>query len=231
MQQDIKDYVSKWIVCQKVKYERGKALGLLQPLPILGLPWQSISMEFAGLPKSTQGNNGIWTIFDCFSKHAHFLPVKKTIKAKNMATLFLSQVFKHHGMPSSIVSDRDPRMTSLFWRGMFENLGTKLNFSLAYHPKMDGQSKVTNSIFLDLLKSYVGEIAQANQWEKYLPFVEYAYNNTIHSSTSKTSFEVIDGRPQLPLILKPHKKIFATNEEVQDIRVAFDKIKESMSLA
>lgn len=148
-----------------------------------------------------------------------------------MATLFLSQVFKHHGMPSSIVSDRDPRMTSLFWRGMFENLGTKLNFSSAYHPKTDGQSKVANSIVLDLLKSYVGEVAQANQWEKYLPLVEYAYNNTIHSSTGKTPFEVIEGRPQLPLILKPHNKIFAADEEVQDIRVAFDKIKESISLA
>ena len=106
MQQDIEDYVSKCIVCQKVKYERGKALGLLQPLPIANLTWQSISMDFVfGLPKCTQGNNGIWTIVDRFSKQAHFLLVKKTIKATNMATLFLSQVFKHHGMPSSIVSD------------------------------------------------------------------------------------------------------------------------------
>ena len=148
-----------------------------------------------------------------------------------MATLFLSQVFKHHGMPSSIVSDQDPRMTSLFWRGMFENLGTKLNFSSAYHPKTNGQSKVSNSIVLDLLKIYVGKVAQANQWEKYLPLVQYAYNNTIHSSTSKTPFEVIEGRPQLPLILKPHYKTFAANEEVPDIRVTFDKIKEFISLA
>ena len=114
---------------------------------------------------------------------------------------------------------------------MFENLGTKLNFSLAYHPKTDGQSEIANSIVLDLLKSYVGEVAQANQWEKYLPLVEYAYNNTIHSSTGKTPFEVIEGRPRLPLILKPHNKIFAADEEVRDIRVAFDKIKESISLA
>ena len=74
------------------------------------------------------------------------------------------------------------------------------------------------------------EVAQANQWEKYSPLVEYAYNNTIHSSTGKTQFEVIKGRPRLPLILKPHNKIFIANEEVQDIRVAFDKIKDSISL-
>ena len=91
--------------------------------------WQSIAMYFFfGLPRSIQGNNGIWTILSCFSKQAHFLPIKKTIQAKNMATLFISQVFKHHGMLTSIVLDRDPIMTSLFWRGMFENLGTRLNF-------------------------------------------------------------------------------------------------------
>ncbi|MCO5612135.1 hypothetical protein L7F22_066397 [Adiantum nelumboides] len=232
MRQDIEDYVSKCIVCQKVKYERGKSSGLLQPLPIPDVPWQSISMDFVfGLPRSIQGNNGIWTIVDRFSKQAHFSPVKKTIKAKNMATMFISQIFKYHGMPSSIVSDRDPRMTSLFWQGLFENLGTKLNFSSAYHPQTDGQSEIANSIVLDLLKSYVGEVAQSNQWEKYLPLVEYAYNNTIHTSTGKTPFEVIEGRPRLPLILKPHEKIFAADEEVRDIRVAFDKIKQSIQYA
>ncbi|MCO5556350.1 hypothetical protein L7F22_009898 [Adiantum nelumboides] len=122
-------------------------------------------------------------------------------------------------------------MTSLFWQGLFENLGTKLNFSSAYHPQTDGQSEIANSIVLDLLKSYVGEVAQSNQWEKYLPLVEYAYNNTIHTSTGKTPFEVIEGRPRLPLILKPHEKIFAADEEVRDIRVAFDKIKESVRYA
>ncbi|MCO5583735.1 hypothetical protein L7F22_037649 [Adiantum nelumboides] len=98
-------------------------------------------------------------------------------------------------------------------------------------PYADGQSEIANSIVLDLLKSYVGEVAQSNQWEKYLPLVEYAYNNTIHTSTSKTPFEVIEGRPRLPLILKPHEKIFAADEEVRDIRVAFDKIKESIQYA
>ena len=144
-----------------------------------------------GFPKSIQGNIGIWTIADHFSKQAHFLPVKKTIKAKHMANLFMFHIFKHHGLPTSIVSDRDPRMTSLFWKGLFENIGTKLKFSFAYHPQMDGQSEILHPIVLDLLKNYVGEVAQANQWEQYLPLVEYAYNNNIHSSTGKAPFEVI----------------------------------------
>ena len=81
---------------------------------------------------------------DRFSKQAHFVPVKKTIKAHHMTMLFISQIFKYHGMPSSIVFDRDPRMTSLFWQGLFKNLGTKLNISLAYHPQTDGQSEIAN---------------------------------------------------------------------------------------
>ena len=119
-----------------------------------------------------------------------------------MANLFMFHIFKHHGLPSSIISDRDPRMTSLFWRGLFENLGTKLNFSSAYHPKTDGQSEILNSIVLDLLESYVGEVAQGNQWEQCLPLVEYAYNNLVHTSTGTAPFEIIEGRPKLPIILK-----------------------------
>ena len=115
MKHDIKEYVSQCLMCQKVKYDRGKQAGLLQPLPIPEAPWESISMDFIfGLPKSIHGNTGIWTIVDRFSKQAHFIPVKKTIKPHHMATLFISQIFKYHGLPKSIVSDRDPRMMSLF---------------------------------------------------------------------------------------------------------------------
>ena len=112
-------------------------------------------------------------------------------------------------------------MTSLFWKGLFENLGTRLNFSLAYHPQMDGQSEIVNSVILDLLKSYVSEKDQNNQWEKYLPLVEFAYNNTVHKSTSKSLFEIVEGRPKPPPILRMQQKIFATDECVRDIKIAF----------
>ncbi|MCO5592257.1 hypothetical protein L7F22_046255 [Adiantum nelumboides] len=203
-----------------------------KPLPILDSPWESISMDFIfGLPKSIHGNTGIWTIVDRFSKQAHFIPVKKTIKAHQMATLFISQVFKYHGLPTSIVSDRDPRMTSNFWKGLFENLGTRLNFSSAYHPQTDGQSEIANLTVLDLLKAYVTEVDQRSQWEKYLPLVEYAYNNTVHTSTGKAPFEVIEGRSKSPLLLKVHGKIFAAAEYNRDLKESFQKIKEAISIA
>ncbi|MCO5593953.1 hypothetical protein L7F22_047972 [Adiantum nelumboides] len=232
MKGDIQDYVSKCVVCQKTKYDRGKQLGLLQPLPIPDSPWESISMDFIfELPKSIHGNTRIWTIVNRFSKQAHFMPVKKTIKTHQMATLFISQVFKYHGLPTSIVSDRDPRMTSNFWKGLFENLGTRLNFSLAYHPQMDGQSEIANLTVLDLLKAYVTEVDQRSQWEKYLPLVEYAYNNTVHTSTGKAPFEVIEGRSKSPLLLKVHGKIFAADDYSRDLKESFHKIKEAISIA
>ena len=108
------------MVCKKVEYDRGKAPILLQPLPIPNAPWESISMDFIfGLPKSTQGNMGIWTIVHRFSKQAHFIPIKKTIKACHMARLLISQIFKYHGLPASIVLERYLIMTSCFGKDYF----------------------------------------------------------------------------------------------------------------
>ena len=129
-----------------------------------------------------------------------------------MATLFISNIFKYHGLPKNIVSNRDPRMTRNFWKGLFKNLGTKLNFSLAYHPQMDGQSEIANLTILDLLKAYVTEVDQQDQWKKYLPIFEYAYNNTIHTSMGKTPFEIVEGRPKLPLKVKHLGNVFGANE-------------------
>ena len=137
------------------------------------------------------GNDGIWTIIDRFSKQAHFIPVKKTIKANHMAHIFMTQIFKHHRLPKTIVSDRDP---SLFWCGLFDNMGTKLKFLSAFHPQIDGQSEIANSIVLDILKCYVGE--RKIEWEKYLPF------------------EVIYGKVFLPSLLRTKDEIFVANEYV-----------------
>ena len=133
LQTDIEKYVRECMICQKVKYDRHKTPGLLQPLPIPEAPWESIAMDFiTDLPRTQYGNDAIWTIIDRFSKQAHFLPIRKKIKPDHMAKLFLAHIFKHHGMPSSIVGDRDPRTTNLFWRALFENMGTQLKFSSTY---------------------------------------------------------------------------------------------------
>ena len=157
-------------------------------------------------------------IVDQFSKQAHFVLVKKTIKPHHMATVFIAWVSKYHGLPTSILPNRGPRITNNFWNGLFENLGTKLNFYLAYHPQTDGQSEIANLTIIYLLKAYVMEVDQKEQWKKYLPLVEYAYNNTILNPTSKAHFDLIEGRKNLPLIVKPHEKIFAIDEYSKDLK-------------
>ncbi|MCO5603091.1 hypothetical protein L7F22_057236 [Adiantum nelumboides] len=182
-------------------------------------------MDFIfNLPRTQTENDGIWTIICRFSKQAHFIPVRKKITPDQMARLFMSNIFKYHGMPQSIVSDRDPRMTSLFWKGLFENMGTTLKFSSSFHPQTDGQSKEANSTVLDLLKCYVSE--HKGKWEQYLPLVEYAYNNTVHSSTGKAPFEIVEGGKKVPPIL--HTKDFEADKYVQDMDEMYKKVKVAL---
>ncbi|MCO5604889.1 hypothetical protein L7F22_059063 [Adiantum nelumboides] len=200
LRRDVDAFVRSCLVCQKVKFDRQKAPGLLQPLPIPDKPWESIAMDFIfDLPRTPTGNDGIWAIICRFSKQAHFVPVRKKIKLEHMVKLFMHNVFKYHGMPQSIVSDRDPCMTSLFWKALFENMGTTLKFSSLFHPQIDGQLEEENCIVLDLLKCYVSE--HKATWEHYLPLVEYVYNNTVHTSTGKAPFEIVEGGKKVPPIL------------------------------
>ena len=224
---DVNVYVKSCMVCQKVKYDRQKAPGLLQPLPIPDRPWESIAMDFVfDLPRTSSGNDGIWTIICRFSKQAHFIPVRKKIKPEHMVKIFMHNIFKYHGMPQSIVSDRDPRMTSLFWKALFENMSTTLKFSSSFHPQTDGQSEEANSTVLDLLKCYVSE--HKASWEQYLPLVEYAYNNTVHSSTGKAPFEIVEGGKKVPPILHTKDKIFEADRYVEGWEEAYKKVKYAL---
>ncbi|MCO5596960.1 hypothetical protein L7F22_051031 [Adiantum nelumboides] len=113
LRKDTESFVRSCLVCQRVKYDRGKAYGLLQPLPIPTAPWESIAMDFIfGLPRTSSGNEGIWTIVDWFSKQTHFIPVRKQITAEQMAKIFLVTVFKYHGMPRSITDGQSEIVNS-----------------------------------------------------------------------------------------------------------------------
>ncbi|MCO5564079.1 hypothetical protein L7F22_017735 [Adiantum nelumboides] len=150
-----------------VKFDRQKAPGLLQPLPIPDKPWESIAMDFIFICQEQQEMMGSGlSVAGSASKQAHFVPVRKKIKAEDMVKLFMHNIFLYHVMPQSVVKDRDPHMTSLFWKALFENI----KFSSSFHPQTDGQSEEANSIVLDLLKCYVSE--HKATWEHYLPLVE-----------------------------------------------------------
>nr|GEW32856.1 putative reverse transcriptase domain-containing protein [Tanacetum cinerariifolium] len=143
MKKDIAVYVSKCLTYLKVKAEHQRPSSLLQQPEIPEWKWKRISMDFVTkLPRTSSGHDIIWVIVDRLTKSAHFLPVRKDYKMERLARLYLNEIVSRHGVPISIISDRDSQFTSRFWQSMQEALGTRLDMSMAYHPQTDGQKPV-----------------------------------------------------------------------------------------
>nr|GEZ75634.1 retrotransposon protein, putative, Ty3-gypsy subclass [Tanacetum cinerariifolium] len=137
-----------------VKIEHQQASGLLQPLNIHVWKWDEISMDFVtGLPRTQRRHDAIWVVVDRLTKSAHFLPIRKDYSVSRLAEIFQQEIVRLHGTPSAIVSDRDPRFVSRFWKGLQKAWGTRLKFSIAFHPETDGQSERTIQTLEDMLRS------------------------------------------------------------------------------
>ena len=174
-------------MCQRVKIENHKAAGLLQPLPIPKRAWQHISMDFmCSLKVTEKGNDSVIVFIDRFTKMAHFVACNMQITAEQTAQRFMDNVFKLHGMPLSIVSDRDARFTSLFWKQFFKVAKTELNMSTAFHPQTDGQTERANRKLLDMISATVR--MQHEDWDDYLSMIEFACNNAVCLSTGFSPF-------------------------------------------
>nr|GFB74128.1 putative reverse transcriptase domain, ribonuclease H-like domain, aspartic peptidase domain protein [Tanacetum cinerariifolium] len=190
---DTATYVSKCLTCVKVKAEHQKSSGLLVPPKIPKWKWDNITMDFVTkLPKSSQGYNTIWVIVDRLTKSAIFTPIKETDPMYKLARIYLKEVVTRHGIPVSIISDRDPRFVSNFWRSLQNTLGTRLDMSTAYHPETDGQSERTIQTLKDMLRACAIDFGKG--WVNYLPLVEFSYNNSYHATIKAAPFETLYGR-------------------------------------
>jgi hypothetical protein len=138
-----------------------------------------------------RGFDSIFVVVDRFLKMAHFIPCHKTNDATHIANLFFKEVVRLHGLPRSIVSDRDTKFVGHFWRTLWKKLGMIFPFISTYHPQMDGQTKVVNRSLGDLLRSLVTE--HHNQWDHILPQAEFSYNNSINRSTGQSPFQIVYG--------------------------------------
>ncbi|GJU66120.1 putative reverse transcriptase domain-containing protein [Tanacetum coccineum] len=193
MKAEIATYVSKCLTCAKVKAEHQKPSGLLQQPEIPEWKWEKITMDFvSGLPRTPSGYDSIWVIVDRLTKSAHFLPMKKTDSIEKLAQLYLKEIVCKHGVPTSIISDRDSLFTSRFWKSLQEAMGTQLDMSTAYHPETDGQSERTIQTLEDMLRACV--IDFGGSWDRHLPLVEFSYNNSYHASIKAAPFEALYGR-------------------------------------
>ncbi|GJX48573.1 putative reverse transcriptase domain-containing protein, partial [Tanacetum coccineum] len=177
----------------QVKAEHQRPSGLLQQPEIPVWKWEGIAMDFVTkLPRTSSGHDTIWVIVDRLTKSAHFLPMREDYKMERLARLYLNKIVARHGVPISIISDRDSRFTSRFWQSMQEALGTRLDMSTAYHPQTDGQSERTIQTLEDMLRACVLDFE--GSWDVHLPLVEFSYNNSYHSSVRCAPFEALYGR-------------------------------------
>ncbi|KAA3484278.1 DNA/RNA polymerases superfamily protein [Gossypium australe] len=156
--------------------------------------WDWITMDFVmGLPTNLRKKDVVWVVVDRLTKSAYFIPMRVDYSLDKLADLYITEVVRLHGVPISIISDNDPRFTSRFWKKLQEALGTRLNFSIAFHRQTDGQSERVIQVLEDMLRCCVLEFE--GSWERYLPLVEFAYNNSYQLSIRMAPYEALYGRP------------------------------------
>jgi hypothetical protein len=222
MQKRIRDYVRACDTCQRQKYAATSPGGLLQPLPIPNAIWEDLSLDFiTGLPKS-KGYDAVLVVVDRLSKYGHFILLKHPYTAKSVAEIFMKEIVRLHGIPQTIISDRDPIFVSHFWKELFKLQGTKLHMSSAYHPETDGQTEVLNRCLEGYLRCFASE--QPKSWSHWIPWAEYWYNTTYHISLGKSPFEVVYGRPA------PNLRHYLSNEtKVQAVALELAERDEALS--
>ncbi|KAK1629506.1 hypothetical protein QYE76_003821 [Lolium multiflorum] len=193
MKREIAQYVAECHTCQRVKAEHQSPAGKLQPLPIPEWKWEEIGMDFiTGLPMTNKKKDMIWVIVDRLTKSAHFLAVNQQDKGEKLIDLYIKEIVSKHGVPKKIVSDRGSVFTSAFWKQLHEALGSKLDYSTAYHPQTGGQTERTNQILEDMLRACALDFG--GSWEEHLPLAEFSYNNSYQSSIKMAPFEALYGR-------------------------------------
>ncbi|KAA0063393.1 pol protein [Cucumis melo var. makuwa] len=226
MKREVAEFVSRCLVCRQVKAPRQKPAGLLQPLSIPEWKWENVSMDFiTGLPRTLRGFTVIWVVVDRLTKSAHFVPGKSTYTASKWAQLYMSEIVRLHRVPVSIVSDRDAHFTSKFWKGLQTAMGTRLDFSTAFHPQTDGQTERLNQVLEDMLRACALEFP--GSWVSHLHLMEFAYNNSFQASIGMAPFEALYSKCcRSPVCwgevgeqrLMGPELVQSTNEAIQKIR-------------
>jgi hypothetical protein len=223
MRTDVKQFVERCRICQHTK-GRKKNTGLYQPLPIPERLWNAVSMDFIlGLPRTQRGFDSIFVVVDRFSKIENFIPCQKTSDATHIANLFFKEVVRLHGLPRSIVFDRDTKFVGHFWRNLWKNMGTYFSFILSYHPKMDGQTKFVNRSLGDFLGILVTE--HHSQGDHILPQEEFSYNDSPNISIGQSPFQIVYGiKPRGFSKLKGSKQTKFRSASAEDFAEAMKEL-------
>lgn len=196
---DVRRYCEGCTVCQQQKDRRSRKLGVPTPLDVPKRRWGSVATDFiVAQPKTAKGYDAITTWVDRLSRRVHFIPCRTTDNAMDTAEGFFQHVFKLHGIPDSIVSDRDAKFTSKFWKHLMALCGVTLQMSSTHHPQTDGTSEIMNRLIENYIRCYCGY--RQNDWDDMLPAAEFAYNSAVSDELQASPFEVDLGWvPKSPL--------------------------------
>ncbi|GJW79733.1 putative reverse transcriptase domain-containing protein [Tanacetum coccineum] len=206
--------------------------GLLVQPKIPEWKWDNITMDFVTkLPKTSQGYDTIWVIVDRLTKSAVFTPIRETDPLDKLARIYLKELVARHGIPVSIICDRNPRFASNFWKSLQKALGTSLDMSTAYHPETDGQSERTIQTLKDMLRACAIDFGKG--WVDHLSLVEFSYNNSYHASIKAAPFEALYGRKFRSLVCwtEVRKAQILGPELIQETTEKIVQIKQKMQAA
>lgn len=232
MREAVEAFVSSCISCQRNKSSNKRPFGLLTPLPIPDSRWHTVTMDFImDLPKSSSGNDAIMVLVDKLTKYVHLVPVLKTCSAEDVAKLFIQHIYQFHGAPKVLISDRDPRFTSKFWKSFCQRLQIDPRYSTAFHPETDGQTERTNRVLEEVLRHFID--GDHKNWEELLPLAAFAMNNAKSSTTGETPFYLNHGsHPHTPVTLGlPEGKLPTLDVVFKDMDSTLNRIRELMKSA
>src|SRR5271156_4756653 len=222
-------YVSTCDMCLRTKAPRQPPMGELHPLPVPDNPWDVISVDFISELPEAGGKDCIMVVVDSVTKRSHFIDTVITISAVGSAKLYVNHVWKHHGLPQKVLSDRGPQFVAEFTRELYRLLGIKLAATTAYHPQGDGQTERVNQELEQYLRVFINQ--RQNDWDGLLPFVEFQYNNHVHSATRQVPFLLDTGRiPRMgfePRQCQSHLE--SVNEFKEQMKDALDKAKAALT--
>lgn len=230
---DVKLYVDGCQICQQKKDGRSKKLGIPTPLDVPTRRWGSLATDFiVKLPKTNRGHDSITTWVDRLSRRVHFIPGRTTDTAVDVANTFFCEVFKLHGLPDAIVSDRDPKFTSKFWTHLMSRCGIRTQMSSTHHPQTDGSSEIMNRMVENYLRCYCS--LRQDDWDELLPAAEFSYNSSKSEELQATPFEIDLGwNPRGPLDM--HLPVDSSVESVAQFNMrmneALDDARFSHTLA
>jgi hypothetical protein len=225
MKKVVEEFVAACATCQRNKSEHYHYPGLLSTLPIPDIAWSFISMDFIEGSK-----NVILVVGDRLTKYAHFLALSHPFTAQIVAQVFINNIFKLHGPPTIIVTHRDIIFTNKLWQNIFKSMRVTLQFSIAYHPQIDGQTERVNQYLKNYLRCMV--FLEPKKWLSWLPLAEWWYNTTFHTSLKYTPFEALYGYPPplLSEVLIPELESPVVEFLVQK-QQAITKLKDNLAQA